>query len=110
MGLEGPITTASLASIVASTSSVATGGSLKLRTTFRISIFPFARIQYSWKWIRPRSVITWVVTSVSVIGSTVSRTPKRSQRILVALVSRMPFLQHLSPCNMDSTVPVPHRR
>src|SRR5512137_2405038 len=77
IGFDGPITIVSLASITARTSSVATGGSINVLVTCEMPIFPFALTQYSWKWIRPRSVFTWVVTGVSVMGRTVSRTPNR---------------------------------
>src|SRR5512136_2973191 len=72
IGFDGPITMVSLALITARTSSDATGGSIKVLITCVIPIFPFARTQYSWKWIMPRSVFTWVVNNVSVMGRTVS--------------------------------------
>jgi hypothetical protein len=96
MGLDGPITTTLLASIAESASSVATGVSLYVRSIPCISSWPFARIQKSWKWIRPMPVLIMVVTSVSVIGRTFSRTPNRSHNTFVALVSRMP-LRSISP-------------
>ena len=71
-GLSGPITTASLASMAALTSSVIVGGSGAVRMSSRTSVSAGAAIQYSRSGRRSVPVSTSTRASASVIGRMVA--------------------------------------
>jgi len=90
-GFPGPITTASLASITARTSSVTAGRTGAVETSSRTSVPASAHVQYSKSGRRPVPVSTIRPASVSLTGRMVAPTLSARHWISTASVRVFPL-------------------